>query len=73
MVYSTQNYRRLGLFPSSGLLENRNTTFRKIDLFPSSGEGGEDPSSTHVRVLLQFLLNIFLLSPAELAWYQVIK
>jgi hypothetical protein len=30
-----------GLFPSSGVLESRNTTFRKLDLFPSSGEGGE--------------------------------
>jgi hypothetical protein len=38
MVYNTQNYWVLGLFPSSGILEN--TTFRKLDLFPSSGEGG---------------------------------
>jgi hypothetical protein len=30
-------------------------------------------SSTHVLALSQFLLCIFLLSPAELAWYQVIK
>jgi hypothetical protein len=34
---NTQNYWVLGLFPSSGILEN---TFRKLDLFPSSGEGG---------------------------------
>jgi hypothetical protein len=38
MVYNTQKYGGLGLFPSSGILEN--TTFRKLDLFPSSGEGG---------------------------------
>jgi hypothetical protein len=31
------------------------------------------PSSTHVRALSQFLLCIFLLSPNELAWSQVIK
>jgi hypothetical protein len=31
------------------------------------------PSSTQVRALLQILLYIFLLSPAELAWSQVIK
>jgi hypothetical protein len=31
------------------------------------------PSSTHVRALSQFLLCIFWLSPAELAWSQVIK
>jgi hypothetical protein len=30
-----------GLFPSSGVLGNRNTTFRKLDLFSSSGEGRE--------------------------------
>jgi hypothetical protein len=31
------------------------------------------PSSTHVRALSQFLLYIVLLSPAELAWSQIIK
>jgi hypothetical protein len=31
------------------------------------------PCSKHVRALSQFLLYIFLLSPAELAWSQVIK
>jgi hypothetical protein len=31
------------------------------------------PSSTHVRASSQFLLHIFLLLPAELAWSQVIK
>jgi hypothetical protein len=31
------------------------------------------PSSTLVRALSQFLLYIFLLSPAELAWSQAIK
>jgi hypothetical protein len=36
MVYNTQNYWVLGLFLSSGILEN--TTFRKLDLCPSSGE-----------------------------------
>jgi hypothetical protein len=30
------------------------------------------PSSTHVRALSQFLLYNFLLSPAELAWSQMI-
>jgi hypothetical protein len=34
----TQNYWVLGLFPSSGILEN--TTFRELYLFPSSGGGG---------------------------------
>jgi hypothetical protein len=29
--------------------------------------------STHVRALSQFLLYIFLLSPAELVWSQLIK
>jgi hypothetical protein len=38
MVYNTQNYCVLGLFPSSGILENM--TIRKLDLFPSSDEGG---------------------------------
>jgi hypothetical protein len=38
MVYSTQNYCVFGLFPSSGILRNRNTTFRKLDLFTSSGK-----------------------------------
>jgi phage terminase large subunit-like protein len=37
MVYNTQNYWVLGLFPSAGI---ENTTFRKLDLFPSSDEGG---------------------------------
>jgi hypothetical protein len=32
---TAQNYWVFGLFPSSGILENR-----KLDLFPSSGEGG---------------------------------
>jgi hypothetical protein len=31
------------------------------------------PSSTHVRALSLFLVHIFLLPPAELAWSQVIK
>jgi hypothetical protein len=39
MVYNTQNYWVFGLFPSSDILENRNTMFQKQDLFPSSGEG----------------------------------
>jgi hypothetical protein len=38
---STKNYWVIGLCPSSGILETRNTTFRKLDLFPSSGEGGK--------------------------------
>jgi hypothetical protein len=31
------------------------------------------PVPRHVRALSQFLLRIFLLSPAELAWSRVIK
>jgi hypothetical protein len=31
------------------------------------------PSSTNLRALSQFLLHIFLLSPSELAWSQVMK
>jgi hypothetical protein len=38
MMY--QDYWIFGLFPSSGILGNRNTNFWKPDLFPSSGEGG---------------------------------
>jgi hypothetical protein len=41
MVYSTQSYLVLLLFPSSSVLGSRNTTFQKLDLFPSSGEGEE--------------------------------
>jgi hypothetical protein len=37
-AFWTQNYWAFGLFPSSGVLESRNTMFRKLDLFPSSGE-----------------------------------
>jgi hypothetical protein len=44
MVYNTQNYWVLGIFPSSGILEN--TTFPKLDLFPSSGEGGGEDTYT---------------------------
>jgi hypothetical protein len=40
MVYSTQNYWVFGLFPSSGILGNKNTMFQKLDLFRSAGEGG---------------------------------
>jgi hypothetical protein len=32
-----------------------------------------NPSITHVRILLQFLSHINLLSPSELAWSRVIK
>jgi hypothetical protein len=110
MVCNTQNYWVLGLFPSSGILEN--TTFRKLDLFPSSDEGGGGgtgsittclhiffsflcmgahalgfvgyvcstnfylhfyPSSTHMGASSQFLLCNFLVSPAEIAWSQMIK
>jgi hypothetical protein len=41
MVYNTQNYWVLGLFPSSGILETRDTTFRKLNLFPLSDEWGD--------------------------------
>jgi hypothetical protein len=44
-IHSTQNYWVFGLFPSSGVLGGRNTTFWKLDLFPSSGDGGEDTYS----------------------------
>jgi hypothetical protein len=44
MEYNTQNYWSFGLFPSSGILENRKITFRKLDLFPSSSEeAGKTP------------------------------
>jgi hypothetical protein len=42
MVYNTQNYWVIILFPSSGIVEKRETTFRKLDLFPSSGAAGEN-------------------------------
>jgi hypothetical protein len=42
MVYNTELL-GVGLFPSSGILEN--TTFRKLDLFPSSGEGGGEDTT----------------------------
>jgi hypothetical protein len=38
MVYSTQNFSVLRLYPSSGIVKLQNTLFRKLDLFPSSGE-----------------------------------
>jgi hypothetical protein len=34
-VYSTQNYCAFGLFPSSGVLGSRNTTFRKLSSPPA--------------------------------------
>jgi hypothetical protein len=46
---STHNYSFFGLFLSSGILENRNTTFRKLDLFPSSGEGEDTYSVGALR------------------------
>jgi hypothetical protein len=39
--FCTKNYWVLRLFPSSGVLGSRNTTFRKLDLFRASGEGKE--------------------------------
>jgi hypothetical protein len=45
IVFSTQNYWVFGLFPLSGVLGSRYTTFRKLDLFPSSGEGGGEDTS----------------------------
>jgi hypothetical protein len=41
MKSSKQIYWGFGLFPSSGILGSRNTTFRKLDLFSSSSETGE--------------------------------
>jgi hypothetical protein len=61
VVYSTQKYRVSGLFPSSGVLGSRNTTFRKLDLFPFSGEGGED---TQLGPLERANLNLIGIFPA---------
>jgi hypothetical protein len=33
MVYNTQNYWVFGIFPVSGILDNRKETFLKLDLF----------------------------------------
>jgi hypothetical protein len=81
MVYNTQNYWVFGLFPSSG------TCLHKIFPFLCIGAhalGFVDhvrstnfnlliqPSSTHVGASSQFYCVIFL-SPAELAWSQMIK
>jgi hypothetical protein len=52
MLYSTQSYWASGLFSSSGVLGNRNTTFRKLDLLPSSGEAGEDTYSPIMKLLI---------------------
>jgi hypothetical protein len=41
MVYNTQNHWVCGLFPLSGILITRNTTFQKPDLFLSSGKWRE--------------------------------
>jgi hypothetical protein len=38
--FCTRNYWRLVLFPSSGVVGSRKTTFRKLNLFLSSGECG---------------------------------
>jgi hypothetical protein len=49
-MYSTQDYRVLGLCPSSGILRNtKDTTFRKVDLFPSGEEVGDVYSVRSVR------------------------
>jgi hypothetical protein len=80
MVYNTQNYWVFGLFPSSGILEN--TTFLCMGAHALGFVGYVCstnfyllfcPSSTHVGASSQFLLCNFLLSPAELAWSQMIK
>jgi hypothetical protein len=42
--YKHINLRVFGLCPSSGILENRNTTFRKLDLLPSSDEREKTPT-----------------------------
>jgi hypothetical protein len=44
MMYNTWNYWVFGLFPSSGILENRKHDFWKLDLFPSSDERGKTPT-----------------------------
>jgi hypothetical protein len=62
MVYNTQNYWGFGLCPSSGILETSINFYLLVY-----------PTSMYVRALSQFLLNNFLLSPAELAWSHVIK
>jgi hypothetical protein len=39
--HNIQNYWVFGLFPSSGIPENKKHDIsEKLDLFPSSGEGG---------------------------------
>jgi hypothetical protein len=43
-VYNTQNHWICGLCPSSGIVNNQETTFPKQDLFPSSGEGKVTPT-----------------------------
>jgi hypothetical protein len=64
MMYSTQNYGVLGLFPSHGVLESRNTTFRKLDLFPSSGEK-EEKAPTQFDTLGGVNLN----QVVEITWW----
>jgi hypothetical protein len=51
MVYNTQNYWVLGLFPSAGIQEN--TTFLKLDLFSFTlCNGLSQDSSTYSSVNL---------------------
>jgi hypothetical protein len=44
---------------------------KEVEIFATSITN--KTNSTHVRALSQFLLCIFLLSPAEIAWSRVIK
>jgi hypothetical protein len=78
----SQNYWVFGLSPSSGILKTREHNVSEtasVSVFRCGGVCRINlylrfyPSFTNMRVLSQFLLHIFLLSPSELAWSQVIK
>jgi hypothetical protein len=49
MVYNTQNYCVIGLFLSSGILEN--TTFRKLDVFPETDPVSETSCSLEYQTM----------------------
>jgi hypothetical protein len=77
-MYSTQNYWVFGICPYSGILKYRKhnvsetgsvSILRWIErhLLPFY------PSSTNMRALSQFILNISLLSPFDIAWSQIFK
>jgi hypothetical protein len=53
-----------GLFSSSNVLGNRNTTFRKLHLFPSSGEEGRTEPLIEISSFLGAQLSMYLLPPS---------